>query len=72
VDRPEGVIKGNIYAMAQMPDGYLWLGTEFGLFRFDGVRSIPGNHLRGSISLMFDQVEEWTNFILPQGEWTAG
>jgi len=27
--------------MAQTPDGYLWLGTEFGLFRFDGVRSAP-------------------------------
>ena len=29
-----------IYAMAQTPDGYLWLGTEFGLFRFDGVRPV--------------------------------
>ena len=27
--------------MAQTPDGFLWLGTEFGLFRFDGVRSVP-------------------------------
>ena len=25
--------------MAQTPDGYLWLGSEFGLFRFDGVRT---------------------------------
>lgn len=24
-----------------MPGGLLWSGTEFGLFRFDGVRSIP-------------------------------
>src|SRR5271165_225274 len=31
---------GNVDAMAQTPDGYLWFGTEFGLFRFDGVRSI--------------------------------
>jgi signal transduction histidine kinase/ligand-binding sensor domain-containing protein len=37
----DGAVKGNIYAMAQTPDGYLWLGTEFGLFRFDGVRMIP-------------------------------
>ena len=35
-----GFIKGNIYTIAQTPDGYLWLGTEFGLFRFDGVRSV--------------------------------
>src|SRR5690242_18632078 len=37
----DGFSLGNIYAMAQTADGYLWLGTEFGLFRFDGVRSIP-------------------------------
>ena len=37
----DGFSLGNIYAMAQTPDGYLWLGTEFGLFRFDGVRSVP-------------------------------
>lgn len=36
----DGFVKGNIYAIAQTPDGYLWLGTEFGLFRFDGVRSV--------------------------------
>jgi len=46
----DGFSLGNIYAMAQTPDGYLWLGSEFGLFRFDGVRSIPwypptGQHL---------------------------
>ena len=36
----EGFFKGNIYAIAQGRDGYLWLGTEFGLLRFDGNRSI--------------------------------
>ena len=35
----DGFSLGNIYAIAQTPDGYLWFGTEFGLFRFDGVRS---------------------------------
>lgn len=35
----DGFSLGNIYAIAQTPDGYLWLGTEFGLFRFDGVRT---------------------------------
>ena len=33
----DGFFKGNIYSIAQTSDGYLWLGTEFGLFRFDGV-----------------------------------
>jgi len=37
----DGFSLGNIYAMAQTPDGYLWLGGEFGLVRFDGVRSVP-------------------------------
>jgi ligand-binding sensor domain-containing protein len=37
----EGLGKGSIYSIAQTPDGYLWLGTEFGLLRFDGVRAVP-------------------------------
>jgi signal transduction histidine kinase/ligand-binding sensor domain-containing protein len=37
----EGFSKGFIYSIAQTPDGYLWLGTEFGLLRFDGVRAVP-------------------------------
>jgi signal transduction histidine kinase/ligand-binding sensor domain-containing protein len=46
----DGFSMGNIYAMAQTPDGYLWLGTEFGLFRFDGLHSVqwqppPGQQL---------------------------
>jgi len=35
----EGFSVGAIFAMAQTPDGYLWLGTEFGLFRFDGLHA---------------------------------
>ena len=34
----DGYSLGSVFAMAQTPDGYLWLGGEFGLFRFDGVR----------------------------------
>jgi signal transduction histidine kinase/ligand-binding sensor domain-containing protein len=37
----EGFPKGTINSIAQTPDGYLWLGTEFGLLRFDGVRNVP-------------------------------
>ena len=35
-----GLTTGKINAIAQTPDGYLWLGTDFGLFRFDGVRAV--------------------------------
>jgi signal transduction histidine kinase/ligand-binding sensor domain-containing protein len=34
----EGFTQGYIKSIAQTPDGYIWLGTGFGLFRFDGVR----------------------------------
>jgi signal transduction histidine kinase/ligand-binding sensor domain-containing protein len=40
----------DVWALAQSPDGYLWLGTGSGLFKFDGVRfeklQLPaGEHL---------------------------
>jgi signal transduction histidine kinase/ligand-binding sensor domain-containing protein len=48
-----GFAKGSILSIAQTPDGYLWLGTAFGLYRFDGVRNIlwqppPNQHLPSS------------------------
>ena len=53
----DGFTKGTIGSIAQTPDGYLWLGTEFGLLRFDGVRAfpwqppagqqLPSNYIRG-------------------------
>ena len=46
----EGFFKGAISSFAQTPDGYLWLGTEFGLLHFDGVRSVPGSRRRVSVS----------------------
>src|ERR1700756_4047737 len=46
----DGFSLRNIYTMARTPDGYLWLGKEFRLVRFVGVRKIPwqppaGQHL---------------------------
>jgi len=38
----------NVEALAQTPDGFLWLGTASGLYRFDGVRfdrmSLPADN----------------------------
>lgn len=33
----QGFPGGLVYAFAQTPDGYLWIGTEKGLVRFDGL-----------------------------------
>jgi PAS domain S-box-containing protein len=35
---PDGLPQNFVSAIAQTPDGYLWLGSEEGLVRFDGVR----------------------------------
>src|SRR4029450_1075611 len=37
----DGFFKSRITVMAATPHGYLWLGTELGLLRFDGVRIVP-------------------------------
>src|SRR5260370_39385966 len=34
-------IPGPVRAIAQTRDGYLWLGTQAGLYRFDGLRFAP-------------------------------
>ncbi len=54
----DGFFKGYASSIAQAFDGYLWLGTEFDLLRFDGVRAVPwqpaaGEHLpSGDIRVM--------------------
>jgi ligand-binding sensor domain-containing protein len=34
----DGYSLGIVFAVAQTPDGYLWLASEFGLTRFDGLK----------------------------------
>ena len=36
----DGFSVSAIFAMAQTSDGYLWLGSESGLYRFDGVHAV--------------------------------
>src|SRR5271165_1825352 len=43
----QGFVKGDIQALAQTPDGYLWLGTGFGLLRFDGIRTVEWHPPKG-------------------------
>lgn len=37
----DGALLGLVFAMAQTPDGYLWVGGSFGLLRFDGLQFVP-------------------------------
>ena len=37
----DGFTRGKIHSIAQTTDGYLWLATDSGLLRFDGVRTVP-------------------------------
>src|SRR5262245_36750969 len=41
---PQGLPQATIFAIRQTSDRYLWLGTEAGLYRFDGIRcsAAPG------------------------------
>ena len=48
---------GSVYAMAQTDDGYLWIGADAGLFRFDGWRfflwdSLSDTPVRGSVKTL--------------------
>ncbi len=36
----ESFLTSQVVSIAQTPDGYLWLGTESGLLRFDGVKAV--------------------------------
>jgi len=56
-----GLPENSVLSMAETPDGYLWLGTEEGLVRFDGVRfttytkrSAPGIGSNEILALLVD------------------
>lgn len=43
----DGALLGLVFAMAQTPDGHLWVAGSFGLFRFDGLRFVPWQPPKG-------------------------
>ena len=55
---------GEVNALAQTTDGYLWLGTATGLFRFDGVRFQPYKPQSGQA---FPQRNVVSLFAVPDG-----
>jgi signal transduction histidine kinase/ligand-binding sensor domain-containing protein len=67
-----GFLGGAIYAISQSDDGYLWIGTQRGLVRFDGMhftllqKPIPDSPAIGPVvGLMED--EEGNLWIRPEG-----
>ncbi len=46
---PKQGVTGNVTALAQTTDGYLWLGTTDGLLRFDGITFEPYQPDTGSL-----------------------
>jgi len=55
---------GQVHALAQTTDGYLWLGTATGLFRFDGIRFQPYEPSSGQA---FPQRNVYSLFAAPDG-----
>src|SRR5215469_2702400 len=55
---------GEIRALAQTTDGYLWLGAATGLFRFDGTRFQPYKPQSGQA---FPQRNVFSLFAVPDG-----
>src|SRR5262245_46774272 len=56
----EGLPQNTVNAIAQTRDGYLWLATNGGLVRFDGVRFRVFNHSNtpGIVSIRFTSLYE--------------
>src|SRR5437868_13348976 len=57
-----GIPQISVQAIAQTADGYLWIGTELGLIRFDGIRfttfdrkSLPALHSNQVTALLVDR-----------------
>jgi signal transduction histidine kinase/ligand-binding sensor domain-containing protein len=55
----------DVWALAQSPDGYLWLGTGAGLYRFDGVRF---ERIRATAGVAFPAVDITALLATPSGD----
>ena len=60
---PQGLPQGTIYSIAQTRDGYLWLGTQTGLVRFDGVHFAPFASISGAAP-----ENVWVRSLLEDGD----
>ena len=49
---PQGLPQATITKIVQTSDGYLWLGTQSGLYRFDGIRFVTAVPKFGSLGYL--------------------
>jgi ligand-binding sensor domain-containing protein len=63
-------ISGPVRAIAQTKDGYLWLGTPAGLYRFDGVHFVSWEGAAGGETLPRKSI--WTLFAASDGSLWIG
>ena len=47
-NQSDGLLSGYVRALAQDADGYIWVGTDAGLYRFDGLHFVAVNLDRAS------------------------
>src|SRR4051794_21434434 len=65
----DGLPENRIQAIAQTPDGYLWIGTSGGLARFDGVRFVVFAHF--NTPAMTDDNIRWLAVARDGSLWVA-
>ncbi len=63
-------IPGPVRAIAQTPDGYLWIGTQAGLYRFDGFHFIPWEGAAGGEK--FPRLPVWSLLTARDGSLWIG
>jgi len=52
----DGLPQNTVQAVLQTRDGYVWIGTQAGLVRFDGVRFVPHN-TRTTPAILHDDIQ---------------
>ncbi|MCV2352204.1 two-component regulator propeller domain-containing protein [Paucibacter sp. Y2R2-4] len=67
----QGLPRDNVTAFAQDKHGFIWIGTQAGLSRFDGYRLVNYRHIEGQPGSLS---EDWVQALLldPQGQLWVG
>lgn len=72
----DGMMSTFVFSLAQTPDGFLWLGTEDGVVRFDGIEftqgrsEVPNDPLPGQVHAL--QVSRQGELLLGTGTGLVG